>query len=680
LLNLFLDAADSLIANNITANLLLPKKINLHSQQKQAEPIKLAVLNDYFAEYQFIAEDIQKKIKQGVPPENIAIIGRNNKDLNLAAETLERCGIPFVIHSDQNILQDLYIQKLIFTLRAIWNIGSERDLLKAMHLDLFDIEPLDIYKIMDFSRQNKLPVYEVLRRLMQKSEEKLRLSSFENLVKFYQTLTAWQKDAYNDTFEKLFIGVVEKSGFREAMLKHSRRYELLDKLTALFEEIKVLVEKEPNFNLGDYLNYLELCQKHELPLKSHVETVSQNAVRLMTAHRSKGLEFDYVYIVNVYDGHWGNARKRSAGFQIPWDILGIKLNLESTEDEDERRLFYVGMTRARKDIMLTFSTRGMEGNERSPSQFLSEIDKRLVEEINTQKFEKQFLANKDMIFNPRPASILPAKNEQALLSEKKEFFRQLFLIRGLSATALSNYQKCPWQFFYRNLLQFPEVKENYMKFGTAIHHALDCYIRQRKNKALTGYFLVERFREVLDKEALSEPDRKALFERGERALLGYFDNVIPTWGKDIQSELIIRGVKLSDEVVLTGRLDMIEMLSGSDVAVYDFKTGKAKSRSQIDGSNEKSERNYLQQLVFYKILLDRYKNGLMKMTEGVIDFVEPDEKGRFKSERFDMTEELVKNLEQKILQTAKEIINLEFWDRRCDDPKCEYCQLKNLTM
>lgn len=669
-----LDAADCLISNNISANLLSKKKINLLAQKKDyEEPIKNAVLNDYFAEYQFISEDIKRKLKQGVSPSEIAVIARNNKDLNLAAETMERLGLPYFISSDQNIFQDLYIQKLIIILRAIGNVGLEKDLLSAMHIDLFNIEPLDIYKIIDYARKERKSTYDVLNKLKKSQCKKIGLSNFQNLSQFYQNLVKWQKFISNSTFEQLFITVVEESGLREALLKHPKRYELLDKLTALFEEIKSLVETNPSFGLMDFLNYLDLCQKHELPLKSHVQTVNKNAIRLTTAHRSKGLEFDYVYIINAYDGHWGNSRKRSAPFVIPWEILEIKLDFVGAENEDERRLFYVAMTRARKDIIITYSSRTIEGAEKIPTQFLSEIDSRLIQIIDTEKFESEFLINKDRIFNPKISVEIPAKN--------KEYLKHLFLEKGLSATGLDNYLKCPWQFFYRNLLQFPEAKQNYLIFGTAIHYAMDAYIKERTRKTLTVNFLLGKFNESLQKEAINKNEKKILLEKGKKVFEGYFENVIPTWRKDVQSELVIRGVKLVDDVIINGRLDMIEIYNnGNIVTVRDFKTGKVKSRGQIDGSNEKSDYNYLRQLVFYRILLDKYKNGLMRMTEGVIDFVEPDEKGRFKSERFEITESMAKSLEEKIIFISNQIINLEFWNKHCDDPKCEYCKLRDLTM
>ena len=139
-------------------------------------------------------------------------------------------------------------------------------------------------------------------------------------------------------------------------------------------------------------------------------------------------------------------------------------------------------------------------------------------------------------------------------------------------------------------------------------------------------------------------------------------------------------MRFSDNVILNGRIDMIELLSADNtVRVHDFKTGKIKSRSQIDGSNEKNRANYFRQLVFYKILLDKHKEGLFKMKEGVIDFVEPDEKGRFRDEVFTVSDKDVKELEELIKSVADQIINLKFWDQKCKDQNCEYCKLRNMV-
>ena len=124
---------------------------------------------------------------------------------------------------------------------------------------------------------------------------------------------------------------------------------------------------------------------------------------------------------------------------------------------------------------------------------------------------------------------------------------------------------------------------------------------------------------------------------------------------------------------------MIEPRSSNEIVVHDFKTGKPKSRKSIDGSIPEKETNYLQQLVFYKIMLDRYQEGRRKMVSGVIDFVEPTESGHFKSEVFEISEEMVKDLEKQLEVVGKQIWDVTFWDQRCSDVECEYCQLRNLV-
>jgi ATP-dependent exoDNAse (exonuclease V) beta subunit len=117
------------------------------SSPLKSEPIKLVVLHDYFAELQFVIHQIKKIQDKKTPLGEIVVIGRNNKDLQLMADVFERNSIPFTINSDASILSDIYILKLVTLFEAISKVGSDIHLLKAMHIDFFGIEPVDIYKV-----------------------------------------------------------------------------------------------------------------------------------------------------------------------------------------------------------------------------------------------------------------------------------------------------------------------------------------------------------------------------------------------------------------------------------------------------------------------------------------------------------------------------------------------------
>jgi len=668
---LILDASSSLIKKNISAN-ILPGKLLLANSAIKSQKINLGIFSSYDLEYEYIAADIKEKIDKGFVPSEIAVLSRRNMDLVSLTRGLNRLGVKFIIQSDQNILNDLEIQKLLFIFQSISNPLDEVLLVKALHVDFLGVDPFDVYKLLSHARKEKIEFSKLISKIDKKLISKLDLKNPKGLKEFYKKFKNWVSLNSNIPFDDLFISVVNESGFKEHILKLPNRYQLLNKLTGLFDEIKLKLYKNPKFNLNDFINFLQTVEKHKLSLTAKNEHSNEDGVRLLTVHRSKGLEFERVYIINCFEGRWGSSKKRGAKIKIPWVYFGpnVKAAVSFEEIEDERRLFYVALTRAKKGVTLTYSKYSIDSKEQLPSQFLQEIGDEFIEIINTEAFEKNF--DSSLIFDMPASTNLNPKN--------KKYLQSIFIEKGLSVTGLDNFLNCPWKYFFRNLVVLPDVKNKNLIFGTAVHSALDSFIKLRKTKPLTSQYLIDKFMEALEKEAVSDKDRIELLQKGERVLKLFYEKVISSWPENLQSEMNIRGVKLSDSVVLNGRLDMVEPLNSSgSVRVHDFKTGKIKSRSQIDGSKENSNYNYKRQLVFYKILLDNYKEGIFKMKEGVIDFIEPDGKGNFKSEVFEILEKDVKDLKNVIKTVASQIINLTFWDQKCEDVACEYCKLREMV-
>lgn len=668
---LILNASGSLIAKNISANILPQKNLKANSDIK-AQKVKLATVSSYDLEYEYIASDIKDKIAKGFNLSEIAVLARRNFDLSPLTQSLNRLGIKFIIQADQNILNDLEIQKLLLIFQSVANPMDEALLIKALHVNFLEVDPFDVYKLISYSKKQKKEFPRVIEKINKKLIKELDLKTASGLSSFYLKYKNWIGENDNIPFDDLFIKVVNESGFKEFILRSSNRYQLLNKLNSLFDEIKLRLYKNPKFGLAEFINLLQTVEKHKVALRVKADHSKMEGVRLFTVHKSKGLEFEWVYIINCFDGRWGNSRKRGAKIKLPWIYLGIniKADISFEEIEDERRLFYVAMTRAKRGIILTFSKFGIDGKEQHPSQFIQEIESKFIEIIDAPEFEKSF--DKSQMFD-LPGSIkLDPKN--------KQYLKQLFFEKGLSVTGLDNFLTCPWKYFFRNLISLPDVKNKHLIFGTAVHFALDAFIKLRHVKKLGINFLLDKFHELLDKEAMTVIDQREISEKGERILKLFFNQVIPSWPKNIQSELSVRGVRFSDDVILNGRIDMIEFISSDNlVRVHDFKTGKIKSRSQIDGTRTDSKYNYKRQLVFYRILLNKYKEGLFKMQEGVIDFIEPDKKGDFRSEIFDITKQDVIELESIIKSVGNKIVNLTFWEQKCGDADCEYCKLKEMV-
>ena len=112
--------------------------------------------------------------------------------------------------------------------------------------------------------------------------------------------------------------------------------------------------------------------------------------------------------------------------------------------------------------------------------------------------------------------------------------------------------------------------------------------------------------------------------------------------------------------------------------MVDYKTGKPKSKNELAGLTKSGTGDYLRQLTFYNLLLNNYLDNKYKMVSGEIDFIQPDEKGNYHKEFFTITPEMVADLTEKIKTVSKEILDLSFWEKTCDDPKCEFCALRKM--
>lgn len=673
---MILDAAHSLISHNPKSVALLPQNLEAQRQKDTKLWIDVARLNSYYGEYYFLAHEIQEKIKQGVAPREIAVLARNNRDIDPLVEVFEQRGVPYIVEANQNIFQDLTVEKLISLIYAVYRLGSDRELIEAMHINVFGIDPFDIYRLIRHGVENKTFVWDILSG---DTFKELKLKDPAKIAAFADKIKTWKTMSMNDSFDNVFISILNDSGFLKRVLESKDSFGTIEKLATLYNDIKRLVARDHAFSLDSYVAYLELLKKHNISLFSPIPASLKQGVRLMTAHKAKGLEFDYVYIINTYDGHWGNKRRDSKLFLIPWEHLSVKFDTVEGDgaNDDERRLFYVALTRARRQVTITYSAFALDGKEQVASQFVEEIGAPYRKEKDVALFEKEFVLNPQLLLGPKMGRTGTIGQE---FLANKQFLNDLFLHRGLSVSGLNNYLDCPWKFFFRNLLLMPDIKSKAMIFGSCIHEALNKFLLTREKKQIGEDFIVEEYKKALGRQPLSQLELEELTEKGTRVIADYVRERAMAWKTGMLSELNIRGIRLTENIFLNGTIDMIEKLDGDgSVAVYDFKTGKPRSRSYIEGDLKSAKGDYKRQLVFYKILLDRFKEGKLKMDmkEGVIEFVEKNEKGKYQSERFPITEDDVKELQELILKTADDIRNLRFVDKRCEDPECYYCRLRS---
>jgi DNA helicase-2/ATP-dependent DNA helicase PcrA len=665
---MILDSAHSLLSCRATVS---PGKLLARAGHSE-EKIKIFEFPKQEAEEYFVAKSISEKIADGVKPEDIAVIYRENRDAFSVGAMLEKMGVAYSIESNQDLLDDSEVKKLVMILRAVNEFGDSEKFIETLHIDFVGIEAFDIFKFAQIVAKEKVNAYEAGKQLH--FLEKAGIESAEKIHAWYLKLAEFNQLASSGSASVVFETIVRESGLLPAILSNSDNVEKIAKVNALFDEVQSLIEKKRSAKLADFMEHLEMLDKHEIRLKRNSEGAKPGRVRLMTAHGSKGLEFEQVYLVYANDKHWGNKSHRDL-IKVPGKIFSLMGDsvAETDENDDERRLFYVALTRAKKSITISYSRQGTNSKEMLPSMFLDEMDKELWEKADGKKYEEEYSANVGLRYAPKKTVGVNLKD--------KDFVRELFTSRGFAVTHLNNYLTCPWRYFYMNLLRLPKAQELHLMYGTAIHAALCDFFEQfKENDNPTKEFLIAAFERSLALQPITAGDYELCLKRGEQALAGYFEEHKGHWRTNVLTEFDVKGIMLTPEILLTGKIDKIEFLGdGGEVNVVDYKTGKPKSRGKIEGKDdEESEGGIKRQLAFYNLLLDKYDNGKYKMVSGDIDFVEPNASGKYKKESFVVTKKDVEELEELIKRVADEIVNLKFWDKRCGEKNCEFCELREM--
>ncbi len=658
-----LDAAGSLIEHNV-----LPDK-NLRVALKAAAKIKPEKIKVYeFSlpryEYAFLAEDIKKQIEAGTAAHEIAVIFRQNSDAAPAAEALARAGVPHVVESGQHVLDDIQIDNLVALLRAVADPAADQYLSRALLFGAFELLAIDAYKIIAYGRKKRLPLWDIISNAKMLTEAGVEKKVA--VADFTKRFSRWLALAGDESAIVLLEKITTESGFVKHLLSLKNSAGTLRKLRAFFAEARKLAGLRRTLKLHEFLAHLDTLATHNIRIEIEGAEPEKQGVRLMTAHKAKGLEFDAIYILNAEDGHWGNKRAVKH-FKLPNPNQPDQI---SKGIDDERRLFYVALTRAKKHATILYSLTAEDGRARLPSEFIAEINPKFIEKMDAGKFERS--SNEKNL----EEMFLPASSLEPSLSDKA-YIQGIFLEQGLSVTALNNYLECPWKYFFTNLVRLPQEETKHQLYGTAIHETLKIFFdKYRLEENMPKKALLALFESLATRKPFSKIDLAESVEKGKKALGGWFDFYKNTWPRRILTEFGVAGIPFAN-IHLCGNLDKIELNADETVSVIDYKTRAPQSRNEIEGKTKNSNGNYKRQLVFYKLLLDGHEGRSFKMKNGVIDFIEPNSKGDYRRESFEITSEDTKNLKETLARVVREIYNLEFWDKTCDDSKCEFCGLKN---
>ncbi|MBI5414263.1 ATP-dependent helicase [Candidatus Peregrinibacteria bacterium] len=629
-------------------------------------------------EHFFLAEKIHElHEKKKIPYGEISVLFRNNAEGFELLDFLEKQNIPASFSGKGNALRTKLIRQILNTWRLLLSPSDDALFFECLHYSFWNI-PIEV----------SWNIWEKVRRTKERKDGKLfhyflvHRSEKEELPReflvFAEHIERWRADLSNLSLIEFFQKMMTESGILESLanplsppyqgevrplsggkdIPSLKNIEEINAINALFAEVKKYSEGNFQTNLESFLHRLDIREEFDLPLESRDILSSAENVQLLTVHKSKGLEFEAVFLIHGNRGKWGDKRIHSK-ISLPEGFL--KFSHEENENEEERRLFYVAMTRTKTYLFLSRSAIDVTQSEKSESRFFTELPKDQYSEVqHTNADENQAVqVLKGQIFwSPKKSSVLPEDFLKSAL-DPENF--------ALSHSAFENYRENPQKFLWENVLNVPTVKHPSAILGTALHRALEEFFRLFPKEDRESSEKV--FLESLHREALTEDEFESLKKEGKEILKKYFMEYQGKFTSTYKTELNFRshGVFLDGKIPLTGKIDKVEWISESQktVKIIDYKATSPKSENEIRGLRDSdagkiTAGRYFRQMVFYSLLADFSSKFPEKAEVCEIDFLIPNDSGAFKKLTFSVTPEEKNALAEEIRLVWKRIQSLDF--------------------
>ncbi|MCC6753112.1 MAG: ATP-dependent helicase [Saprospiraceae bacterium] len=658
-------------------------KTLLASGEHAKSPIRPRFIRypDSKSEVIHIYSQVSRLLEEGVPPGEIAILFRKNTHAAPYIKLFEAKRIPYVVNRQTNLLEEQLFQHVFNVLQYLteqWDHPFTGDLFlyQFLHAPFIQPDAGDVARIAflqrelrdqfrrepDFSEDKENRPDHSLIHLMGSREllQKAGVRKVDACLELAEKLNGLQKALFDSTPQVYIENLFASFGVLHFALSLDDKYQALGVLQTFFEFVKAESQRQRGLTIPALVNTLRLCEQNDISIPVTRIGGMQAGVELSTLHSAKGREFSHVFMINCSQRNWSN-QKRSQ-FLMPDAYRREDVSAE----EDDRRLFFVGLTRARTGIQVSFSGRENQ-KEELPCKFAVEmLEVGLCEELEWAPGSEQLL---EMAIT----DMSPMKKDFSSL-EAAAFHRFISGFR-LNPTAMSKYLECPLTFYYENVLRLPGARTPGTGYGKAVHYALERwfknkdYARTSASELLISY--LERGMQRCHSHFTNKEFEDYLAE-GKHSLVEFINYFAEDWVKTPSFETEYGITTECRGVPISGKLDRIETYDDS-LRVVDFKTGSPSVRDRLRPPSESLPHggNYWQQMVFYAVLLKHCGHFPKLPVRTALYFIKSDD-GVFSKKEID-TSSHVDFLEDLIERCYNEIASSKF-SPGCGKAECPWCR------
>lgn len=584
-----LDTAYKLIKNNdpdtLEAQLGISKNLK-SSRKNKKDSVEFYLGQNVEDEAEYVGNKIID-LKKNYNYSDFAILVRANNHANPFIKSFTRMGIPYQFLGPGMLYKQPEVKDLIAYLKILYDLGDSVSFYRVLTMDIFNLDKKDISLLLSFTKRVNLSFFQAIEIYLSFTNQDLWRSEFEIYRKFTPLLKEESKKTLQTIYDlivkhlsrlkketagQILFNFLEETKYLNRLVayKTDKEEKIALNVSKFFNKLKTYEAEHEDASVFAVIEYLDMSMElGESPIASKTDISTYEAVNILTVHASKGLEFPVVFMPNLTAGRFPTTHKKEP-IAIPTELIKETLPQGDYHIEEERRLFYVGLTRAMDHVFLSASKFYEEGKrERKVSPFVFESvgEENILRLINRKQIEKMQL------------SIFDFKKPQEIITKEK------LMLSNFSFSQIETFETCPLQYKYRYVLKIPTTPSSAASFGDTIHRTLQLfyqeYITHPKvdKKRLLGLLETN-----WNPAGYSSSDHEVRMKKEGREMLErFYDTFHNSQIKIVGLERLFK-IKIDEDIFVTGKIDRVDQKKDGSIEIIDYKTGKKPKESDIQKS------------------------------------------------------------------------------------------------
>ena len=588
-----LNVAHAVIRHNEQSPLLPDGR--LHTENREGERIRVAEFQTPLEEAHWIASEVDRLHDSGAPWQGMAVLYRKHAHRDLLVGALERRGIPFVIRRF-SILQSTLVRDLLAWLRLIGEPHDSVACSRILAAPYWGLQARDLVRLAERAERNhRRPLWEEVEAAQDDplfSRQQVRLGELVALVQRLRRSAAQlpASELLDELIAALAVAPLSSEAdhyYLDRFVGFVRDWERKALAQSSVQQSFPFALRSPDAQespqLRGFLEYLYYFNEARGDITLD-DSPSDDAVELMTVHAAKGLEFPHVFVLRVSRRDFPSSSRRPV-FEFPPDLMKEEKPAGDFHIQEERRLFYVAITRARQRLTLTT----VVNKSKQPSPFLDDfLEDHKIKTLDTQQLAPRVqVPPLEEAAAPTPDPADPSDLFRAARGESRAYSRVALWAKRfhpprpeplqLSASAISAYERCPTRYMFGRLWGIRGGPHPEATFGRVMHATIQDFVRElRERHKVPLDELITIYNREWSSAGFPDAYRENSYREEGREKLEAFYLTYTAAPPDVVYQEKGFELPLEHEIVVTGRIDQVNRLGQKEYEIVDYKTGRPK--------------------------------------------------------------------------------------------------------